>query len=355
MRKILLSWGIAFAAFTLTACSDDTGNPYAHTSTLEVVSSNVTFPSEPATGKVVFTSNAGGIRVRLNSSWAKATVVDDTVKVDVTRNDEPSDRYAKMTVFNGTDSVNVSILQKGFIFRINAQDINAGDDAQQFHFTYKTTNPKLLQEVIPTVKSTEDWISATLSTDGLNISLAENNTGHLRTGAIQYTLLGKTNTIKVTQADFDKDLAGKWYMVSSTMKKPLTVTFKREGNRYSLVLDNLRGWTIPVKYYKTDNSVVMSCGDTIGTYKNYLVTTVFLDTTPAYWTWEKGVTISAKAEYSAEDKATSIAFEDDGKFAYGPVGNLWLYGFLEDPSKEGARPQTLLFRIGMPTLIKFDE
>lgn len=347
MKNILLSLAVLLAAVGFTACSDDTDNPYDHTPTISVVSSNLVFTASASTGSAVFASNGGTLTTRLNSSWASATVSGDTVKVAVDENDDLNGRSAQMTVFNGTDSVNVTIQQQGLIFRLNATSIVAGDAAKRISYGV-TAN------VTPVLSTSDDWFNAEISGDSLIVNLTENTTGHVRSGYVYYTAGTKRDSISVAQGEFDKDIAGKWYLVGSNLDDAIGVTLTRDGSNYYMVLDDLLGWTVPVTYNADNLSLSLSAGDSIGSYRNYIIAPTLWDTEEGYLTWSTTVSCTGTFTHVATDGYTYLTFQDNGSWGTYTVRAIRFEAFTGRPFGSSTRYGSLL-SVVTPTLVRYDN
>ncbi|MBF0845343.1 BACON domain-containing protein, partial [Streptococcus danieliae] len=76
----------------------------------------------------------------------------------------------------GADSTRIAVHQSGVIFELSAgSQIMADDKAATYSFDL-TCNTEL------TLNSSEEWISVAVEDGKMNITLKENNTGHIRKG-----------------------------------------------------------------------------------------------------------------------------------------------------------------------------
>lgn len=332
----------------LMSCNDDTENPYAHTPTLQVVSSNVVFTAKAASGDVVFaTTNGGTLTAKTKSPWAKATVNGNTVTVNVEENDDLSGRSTQLTVYNGTDSANVTVQQEGLIFRLSTASISTGDNASRQSFA-------ITKNIDPTIEVSQDWITTQMTDDSLIVTLKENATGHVRNGYIYYTAGTKRDSISVTQADFDKDIAGTWLITSSNSEKAYRVTIGRNGNKYAMVLAGLN-WTIPLSYNKTTNALSIAAGDSIGMYKDYYIGTVFYDMEAGYITWSKSVTLSGTFGHNDAEGYSFLEFKDNGSWEGYKPNSLLLSAFTSSSFSNKTYSDTDLLELDNPTLIRLDK
>ena len=118
MKKIFNICLLSVAAAGFIACSDndDAGSGYLRKNSVQVVSSKLFFNADAQKGGVKFNAPAGST-ASVSETWAKAEVKDDSVVVSVTNNTASDSRAAVLTIKNGNDSTNLSILQSGAVFK----------------------------------------------------------------------------------------------------------------------------------------------------------------------------------------------------------------------------------------------
>lgn len=152
MKKIPIIFSALLTVFMVSSCKDDEINPYSLGKTISVVSQSVIFDAPAATGTVVVASDGGSITASADAPWATVSVSGNTVNVSVTENDNINGRSSLLTIKNGSDSVNVTIQQRGFVFRLDAGSITADDDAQEKSFG-------LIHNTDVSIKTSVDWLT----------------------------------------------------------------------------------------------------------------------------------------------------------------------------------------------------
>lgn len=349
MKKIINILIASVCVLGIVSCSDDTENPYERNSQLKVVSSSVIFDAPASTGSVVVSSEAP-VTARLNSSWATATVDGSVVNVSVKENDDLDGRSAILTIFSGTDSVNVTVQQSGLVFQLSASSpVVAGDDASVQKFGMRhNTDVKLT--------SSAEWIAIDQSSDSLKLNLAANNEGHLRKGYVYYSSGTTTDSIEVIQADFDKDIAGDYFLMyysseSTTQMSYMMATVYRD----SVVLPQL-GLSIPSKFDESDLSLNFQCGQYLGTYDIAPGTTYYIYNPfilgGGYWTSYYTTTYAwGYFDHSGKEAATFVSI-DQTTNSNGFIG-FYLEAFAEHSFVSSGDSGALL-EIYNPLLEKFD-
>lgn len=210
MNKIFyLSLGLVCLA-GFSSCSDDQDNPYDVAKTISVVSSKVSFDARAAQGAIHFNSAATPV-VTTNQPWCTASLAADSVVVSVTQNNSISGRAAMVTLHNGTDSVNVPVVQEGAFVEVN------GSTSLGLSSDNATSGKYLISSNLDvSIASAPDWITASIKGDSLLMNVAANETGNLRSGDIVFKSGDFTYAWRVNQADFNKDIAGKYYLYYKT-------------------------------------------------------------------------------------------------------------------------------------------
>lgn len=353
MKKIINIIMASALVVGFSACSDDTDNPYDHEATLSVVSSSLDFTATAGSGEVVVNSTDGDISTKLSSSWATASVSGSTVNVNVTENEAAEGRSAILTIYNNSDSVNVTVHQQGLIFRLDVSSITVGDEDSTYVYEV-TTN------VSPTITTSADWISASLSDGEFSVTTSANSTGHLRNGYIYYTAGSTTDSIKVTQYSLENDILGSgWYLYglgTDGEATALSATIEQTDSGLNVTLPDL-DMIIPVTLDADNASLTFYGGQRMGTF-DYSGTTLYIytclwDTSAGYITWSTACGMVGSFEYDDEDQMTILEFEDDGSWGSYQATALRFEAFLTDvaSSSNGNRLGSIFAIIG-PTLLK---
>lgn len=308
MNKILSLLLIACGASTFVACSDDTENPYDHTSSISVVSSNVSFTARASQGVVrVSLAEGGSVVPTVGADWCTAVVAGDSVVVSVTQNSTLSGRSTMLTLHNGADSTQVPVTQDGVIAQLENNGVAFESDDAQTQHCYLRSNIDL------TVTSAPDWLTASISGDSLIVTATANTSGLPRKGYVKYGSGDFADSALVTQADFDADIAGTYnlhYSTASGRQRYLPATVTSTG----MTITSLR-LTVPMTYDPYTGSFTIESGQYLGMNSGNYIYFAFA-TEPDedgryYWTgYNTGLFVSAPLEV-AEDGTITATFAGD--------------------------------------------
>ena len=191
---------VAFVA----SCSDDTDNPYAHTSSIVVTNTNLLFEATASdAGRIVFTSN-GNVTVSTSAPWAKAELKNDSVFVSVEQNDTRYSRSASVVLRANGDSAVVALVQKGVTLRMPSTSLVAKtDDATSVSCDYESNvDMKIVQK--------PEWADVTIADGKLKVDFKANNTGSFRRDVVIMRSENFVDSIYVGQYDFETDIKGKY-------------------------------------------------------------------------------------------------------------------------------------------------
>ena len=293
----------AFVGVSFVGCSDDTDNPYASTPSIEIQQSNTSFSAAQNSGYVTFTSG-GAVSATSNRNWCTATVKGDSVLINVEQNPSINGRAAQITLRCGADTLGVAVVQNGIKTELETTNIGFdNDDAQSVRYAMSSDVPLAISK-------TPDWVSARIENDTLYVEVSENTTGHLRAGQIVYNAGAYTDSVKVFQADFDKDIAGNYtlYFDVNATGAAGTPLQNKTLSKAGLALKKRGGVSLPMTYDAQKGQMILSSGALAGEDNNYSLYTVFgLD--GDRWTgYNVGAEFAADLEYN-DTEGTVIQFK----------------------------------------------
>lgn len=356
MKKIAYFLGVALSVVALASCSDDTDNPYAHTATLSVVSSNVVFNS-PASSGTVEVSSQTAITAKVSAPWAAASVSGSTVTVTVEQNPDVEGRAALLTIYNADDSVQVSVQQLGMVARLASTTLGLNDNASTHYISFEHSSAV-------DISSDADWFTATMTGDSLAIDVKANNTGHMRSDWVHVKTGDYADSVYVVQAELKKDILGTMYLGgtftsgSNKGKTGLALAGKLMQSKDSLYFyDAEDNWKIPMTWDDNTKTLSLAGGSLLGKYSSYYIFTALYSSTTDYFTWSSDVSVTGSLEYGSigEDGVTLCAFADNGSWGeYGPVDQLWLYAFSAATPSSSTRVGTLM-ALAYPFLARYDS
>lgn len=296
-----------------------------------------------------------------NVDWAtvKADKGTNSVLVTAATNDSKQSRHATVVVKSSpADSVIVNIDQYGFVFSTSLpQSLLLSDKAQAQTYTMEVDIP-------PTVASTADWLKATVNGDKLSLEATENATGHPRNATVTITTSnGSTYTSNVTQAEFNKDIAGEYYLLDGdSLAAGITygtmVDFRVNKTGAKELYFPQLALSLSVAWNDATSTLTMAGGTPMGPFVMGKTTYyLFADmiATDGYVYWDNSVTYSATIAYDEDNKATMGEFKDDGTIdASTQVNGVSIDAFKDNEASNDNYAGGLM-SFGNPILIKADE
>ena len=296
-----------------------------------------------------------------NVDWAtvKADKGTNSVLVTAATNDSKQSRHATVVVKSSpADSVIVNIDQYGFVFSTSLpQSLLLSDKAQAQTYTMEVDIP-------PTVASTADWLKATVNGDKLSLEATENATGHPRNATVTITTSnGSTYTSNVTQAEFNKDIAGEYYLLDGdSLAAGITygtmVDFRVNKTGAKELYCPQLALSLSVAWNDATSTLTIAGGTPMGPFVMGKTTYyLFADmiATDGYVYWDNSVTYSATIAYDEDNKATMGEFKDDGTIdASTQVNGVSIDAFKDNEASNDNYAGGLM-SFGNPILIKADE
>lgn len=296
-----------------------------------------------------------------NVDWAtvKADKGTNSVLVTAATNDSKQSRHATVVVKSSpADSVIVNIDQYGFVFSTSLpQSLLLSDKAQAQTYTMEVDIP-------PTVASTADWLKATVNGDKLSLEATENATGHPRNATVTITTSnGSTYTSSVTQAEFNKDIAGEYYLLDGdslaagiTSGTMVDLRENKTGAK-ELYFPQL-ALSMSVAWKDASSTLTMAGGTPMGPFvmgKTTYYLFADMTATDGYVYWDNSVTYSATIAYDEDSKATTGEFKDDGTIDASTQVNGFSIDAFKDNEASNDNYAGGLLSFGNPILIKADE
>ena len=285
---------LVVAAF-VASCSDDTDNPYAHTSSIVVTNTNLLFDATASdAGRIAFTSN-GNVTVSTSAAWAKAELKNDSVFVSVEQNDTRYSRSASVILRSNGDSAVVSLVQKGVTLRMPSTSLVAKtNDATSVSCDYESNvDMQIVQK--------PEWANVTIADGKLKVDFKANNTGTFRRDVVIMRSENFVDSFYVGQYDFEKDIKGKYKL---TYYRDTTYTTTRTIN--ATVKDDvitLSGMNLNLPYTFDDKtmSIVLTAGAYAGKTAGSFIYAMFGDAKNEYYSsYNTDVTLSAQLSHDAD-------------------------------------------------------
>ena len=295
MKKIFnIMMCLVVAAF-VASCSDDTDNPYAHTSSIVVTNTNLLFDATASdAGRIAFTSN-GNVTVSTSAAWAKAEIKNDSVFVSVEQNDTRYSRSASVTLRANGDSAVVALVQKGVTLRMPTTSLVAKtNDATSVSCDYESNvDMQIVQK--------PEWADVTIADGKLKVDFKANNTGSFRRDVVVMRSENFVDSIYVGQYDFETDIKGKYkltYYRDTTYTTTRTLTATVKDSTITLSGMNLN---LPYTFDDKTMSIVLTAGAYAGKTAGSFIYAMFGDAKNEYYSsYNTDVTLSAQLSHDAD-------------------------------------------------------
>lgn len=285
---------LVVAAF-VASCSDDTDNPYAHTSSIVVTNTNLLFDATASdAGRIAFTSN-GNVTVSTSAAWAKAEIKNDSVFVSVEQNDTRYSRSASVTLRANGDSAVVALVQKGVTLRMPTTSLVAKtNDATSVSCDYESNvDMQIVQK--------PEWADVTIADGKLKVDFKANNTGSFRRDVVVMRSENFVDSIYVGQYDFETDIKGKYkltYYRDTTYTTTRTLTATVKDSTITLSGMNLN---LPYTFDDKTMSIVLTAGAYAGKTAGSFIYAMFGDAKNEYYSsYNTDVTLSAQLSHDAD-------------------------------------------------------
>ena len=203
MKKILSLFVLAIGCITFAACGDD-DNYTEKENSVKVVKANTLIAYTG--GSTTIEVTGAGISAVSAAEWLTVTVNGNTITATATKNTSRESRATHITAkaSNG-DYALIPIQQEGWTFDTSIFTLSANDAADEYLFTVSSAYPV-------TVTSNSNWfdVNYDAETGNVKVTMTANNTGIPRSGSINVESEGTVKTIPVYQAEFEKDVLGKY-------------------------------------------------------------------------------------------------------------------------------------------------
>ena len=334
MKKYLyiIMWAMLLAIIP-SACSSDIDNPYATTSKMKIIKSDVLFDAPASEGSIEVESDSP-INVECSASWCSVKIEGNVIRVSTTQNSDLDGRSAILTISNKeNDCIKATVQQQGMRFKVDCNEIITGGDqgcTQTFDVNYN---------IEPTISSSVSWLHVNKENNKLTVTMDANTEGHLREGYIRLNVADYKDSICVKQFDFAKDIAGEYSLVytdNETLQRCfINVRLTLSGTTYRLNLTDLQ-LAVPAFFDETSGSLTFKPGQYIGIKNQRYLYTALLDSKadPSIGTVTLDPSMSFDGKFSygktadnGDTPATYLAFKDNGSWQGMHIDALLLYSF----------------------------
>lgn len=286
------------------------------------------FESDATTLSYPIDANAP-VEVSTDADWVKAEIVDGVLQITTEANPTLDPRSATVIIKCGDSVYEIPVEQKELVFPLfKVKSLNISDDKVVKTYEFKADIPV-------TFASDAAWIHGEFANGIVTVTIDANETGHMRSGTLEYEVAGQKGSLDVFQVEFEKDIAGAYLLFftngSTGKQSAFNATFKKTGSEYAIDLPDLN-FSIPVSWNNNTLVLTLGAGDFIGDwvdeYGAAYIFTLFGFTKDGKSMVTAGGSMTAEFVYFEQaGKGYTIApFKDAGAYSY-PLSSLILAGF----------------------------
>lgn len=243
------------------------------------------------------------VEIKDGDNWVAIDTLDNGYKLLIAANPNPESRNATVTLSCTDYSATYNIKQVGIYMNVknngaSVKYIAIEDAASESDYEVEA-NAEFA------ISTNTEWLSATMKEGKLHVSAEQNATGFFRTGYIYYSAGNFTDSVRVNQFDFDKDINSlESYFVFYNEKGEMDYLVA-EFNKESIEFPKY-GLSLPCTFDDENLSFNFSSGIGIGQYANTFDMMLLMITT-------EGNLTSAKVPFSLNLIVVSEEPEEEGE------------------------------------------
>lgn len=206
-----------------------------------------------------------------------------------------------------------------------------------------------------TFTSLADWMTVDVADNTITITTKENNEGHVRSGQIKLENENGTNYIEVVQADFDKDVAGNYYLnFKDWDRQDVSLRVNISRNADDIIMQFYYGdylMSTPLVWDEQSHALVWYSGQFLGIAASYYIHNIFLTASETYWSGtSQEIEYAAQMNYDEATGTTSGAFS--GEILGEPIGIVYLEACYGTPLASDNMSGRVLDVLRNPVLVK---
>lgn len=161
---------------------------------LDIVKSQIAFAPEGGVGTIEVSCD-GEFDVLAEQSWCNVSVEGSTVTVTVGEYGGLENRYSSIWVASGDESLRVTAEQFGVYAKMQRGLSYVLDDSAADKSVPVVSNSKIK------IESSDDWISGSYDGEKVNIHIAGNDSGHLRSGCLYVVYGDQRDSVEFFQGE----------------------------------------------------------------------------------------------------------------------------------------------------------
>lgn len=295
------------------------------------MASDVFFPPSGGEGQILI-ADENPVSAISSRDWVEVSVSELAVNLTVAPYGGLESRYSTITVFSADDSVRVTIEQMGLI--LDMED----------NISYILSDEAVTKEIPVSSNSGDfifttqsDWLSAEWTGKSILLNISENNSGHIRHGAIEYSVGNITDSISVSQGEI-KDILGNYLFCSSSSAAMNAEVTQANDSTVKITLPE-SGFSFAGIFHSRTLTLNIPNRQYLGTYadggvQRYAFLCI-MDSGESFASVNVSLSMDVNLEYDAVSGKTRWMFTDNGSWD-GYVADGWtVIGF---SSMKGGEP-----------------
>ncbi len=295
------------ASVLLCSCEDEHMAPSSG-SAISIVYSSVLFNPDGGTGTIEFASSQE-VSAYSEQPWCEVSVEGNVVTVTAETYADLENRYASIILKASEDSVRVVAQQNGIIMSADVARTHTLSDAKA-EISFKVESNAKVK-----VKSSASWLRCALSDKNVTVNIRDNDSGHPRSGWVEYSSGNVADTIWVSQCS-PSDLYGNFRLLgynsnNSLVYLPATISAGTEENDLK-VSCNANGvmWSFDAEFNPESHTVSIVNAQNVGTVEasgySFHVFLCLLSSLTSNFSWDPELVCTASVGYDDELESTII-------------------------------------------------
>ncbi len=300
----------ALAVTILSSCSEE--EPSRETGqVLDIVKSQIAFAPEGGVGTIEVSCD-GEFEVEAEQQWCGISVQGSTVVVTVGEYGGLENRYSSIWVTSGGESLRVTAEQFGVYAKMQRGLSYVLDDAAADKSIPVVSNTGII------VESSGDWISGSYDGEKVNIHIAANDSGHLRSGCLYVVYGDQRDSVEFFQGEI-RDIYGS-YIASGTdlSGNPSSAKIEISAGNDTTVTVRVpeHDWAFQAVFNQEDISLSIPNGQLAGSVNygsvSWNVLLYMFDSQASNFYISDQLSVKASVSCDKTSGKTALTLEDDG-------------------------------------------
>lgn len=175
------------------SCDEEESSYILPVSKIKIESSHLDLNAKADTA-VVKIASEGALSARSSvSDWITVKVEGSNVYAYTVQNNDYYARAARLVIYQGGDSISVTVQQRGLSYATEGADANVSADGGIVSFAVR-------HNVDIEFSNVPEWITTSFDTDSAYINVQPNTTGYSRSTYVYYTVGNNTDSVFIAQA-----------------------------------------------------------------------------------------------------------------------------------------------------------